>query len=189
MKKLSFACTLLSLCLLTACGGSDGKTADATDARKSEEKEDKGSGFSFSKGSKKDMSTGLESSYNGFSIDEGIYFVGPDNEPKSDNKVQLGTKVAIVFKGIKGYEVKDGKVFPGMMITVIDKEGNKVMDYPDLFAEAKEGYSETDGSILRGDLTIGTPIVSGKTYEFKVKVWDKNKADNEITSKVDIEVQ
>ena len=86
------------------------------------------------------------------------------------------------------YELKDGKAFPGLMLSLTDKAGNAILDEADLFANG-EGYSATDASILRGSLTVGEPMKSGETYHLKTRIWDKTKPGNELTAEVDIVVK
>lgn len=141
----------------------------------------------FSAGKKKDFTTGLFVSNDGFTFDE-AYLVGPDDTRKGDNKVPMNSTIAIVIEGIGNYEIKDGKAFPGLMLTVTDKEGKAVLDEQDLLANY-HGFAPTDAAILRGTVTVGNPMRSGETYHVKMRVWDKNKFDNEIIAEVDIEVQ
>ncbi|HEX8040493.1 MAG TPA: hypothetical protein VF490_15145 [Chryseosolibacter sp.] len=141
----------------------------------------------FSAGKKKDFQTGLSVGNKGFSIGES-YLVGPDNTRKADNKVPLNSTVAIVVEGIENYVLKDGKAYPGLMLTVTDKDGKPVLDEQDLLA-SYDGVSPTDASVLRGTVTVGNPMRAGERYHVKMRIWDKNKFDNEITAEVDIDVQ
>jgi len=141
----------------------------------------------FSAGRKKDFKTGLAVSNNGFRIGES-YLVGPDNTRKGDNQVPMNSKVAIVLEGIENYEIKDGKAHPGLMLTVVDKDGNSVLDEQDLLANY-DGFAPSDAAILRGTVTVGNPMHSGETYHVKMRVWDKNKFENEIVAEVDIDVE
>lgn len=144
------------------------------------------SGCSFSAGTNKDFATGLQHSYNGFSVDE-VLLVGPDNTVMSNNEVQLNTQIAIVAQGLANYELKDDKAFPGLMLTVTDKDGNAIINESDLFA-GTEGYSADDASVLRGTVTVGDPMEAGETYHVKLRVWDKNQLENELTAEVDLVV-
>lgn len=63
---------------------------------------------SFSKGVKKDLTTGLSTSYNGFSV-ENISLVGDNEQTISTKEVSMDSKFAIVFEGIANYELKDEK--------------------------------------------------------------------------------
>ena len=141
----------------------------------------------FSAGKKKDFMTGLSVSNSGFSVDQS-YLVGPDNTKKGDNKVPINTTVAIVLEGIENYEIKDGLAYPGLMLTVVDDKGNAVLDEQDLLADYN-GVSPADAAILRGTITAGNPMRSGETYHVTMRVWDKNKIENEIIAEVDIDVQ
>ncbi len=141
----------------------------------------------FSAGTKKDFGTGLAYEYKGFTVEE-VLLVGPDNVAMSTNEVQVGTQVAIVAQGIANYELKDDKAFPGLMISVTDKDGTSVLGAEDLFSES-EGYSAADASVLRGTVTVGDPMKAGETYHVKIRAWDKNKPGNELTAEVDIVVK
>lgn len=140
----------------------------------------------FSAGTKKDFKTGLSVSNDGFTIRES-YLVGPDNTRKADNKVPMNSTIAIVVEGIENYEISDGKAHPGLMLTVTDKDGNAVLDEQDLLVNY-DGFAPTDAAILRGTVTVGNPMKSGETYHVKMRVWDKNKFENEIIAEVDIDV-
>jgi hypothetical protein len=142
----------------------------------------------FSVGTNKDLATGLSYSYNGFAV-ERVVLVGPDNNPMSDNEVVLNSQVTIVVKGLTNYELKDEKVFPGLMMVVTDKAGTAVINEADLFASGTEGYPAADASTLSGIVTVANPMVSGETYHVKIKVWDKVKPENELTAEVDLEVK
>lgn len=144
------------------------------------------SACNFSAGTKKDLGTGLSYSYNGFTVDQ-VLLAGPDNLAMSNNEVALNTKIAIVAQGLANYQMKDDKAFPGLMLSVTDKDGTEVLGAKDLFS-ATEGYSADDASVLRGTVTIGDPMKQGETYHVKMRIWDKNKTDNELTVEVDLVV-
>jgi len=141
----------------------------------------------FSSGAKKDLRTGLSFSYNGFIVHD-VLLIDPVNKRMTDNKVQLNTRIAIVALGINNYGLKDGKVFPGMMLLVTDKKGAPVLNAADLFA-GNQGYPPANATELRGDITIARPMVAGETYHVKVHIWDKVKADNELNIEADLVVQ
>lgn len=141
----------------------------------------------FSAGTNKDLSSGLSYSYNGFSVEK-VVLVDAENIIKTDNKVTLNSKVDISVEGLTNYTLKDNKAFPGLMLVVTDKQGNAVINEADLFS-GSEGYSTEDASFIRGTVTVGTPMKSGETYHVKMRVWDKNKPETELTAEVDLAVQ
>jgi hypothetical protein len=145
------------------------------------------SSCSFSTGTNKDFATGLSYSYNGFAVEE-VLLVGPDNTAMSDNKISLNTQIAIVVQGLSNYELKDEKAFPGLMLVLTDSKGAPVINETDLFADS-QGYSPADAAVLRGSVTVGEPMKSGDTYHLKMRVWDKNKPENELTAEVDLVVK
>lgn len=142
---------------------------------------------SFSAGTKKDLTTGLSYSYNGFNVSE-VYFVDSDNLPKGSSEVELNSQVAIVVQGIENYMLVNDKAYPGMSLYVTDKNGNQVIGEADMF-ESNIGYSAEDASVLRGTITVGEPMVSGETYHVELKIWDKNRTDNTISVSLDIRVK
>jgi predicted small secreted protein len=141
----------------------------------------------FSKGTKKDLLTGLSFSYNGFMVQD-VLLVNPANKRMTDNKVPINTRIAIVALGLNNYGLKDGKVFPGMALLVTDKSGTPVLKADDLFA-GDPGHPPAEATELRGDVTIAKPMVTGETYHVKMRIWDKVKAENELNAETDLVVQ
>jgi predicted small secreted protein len=144
-------------------------------------------GCNFSKGAKKDLRTGLSFNYNGFSVQD-VILIDAANNRMTDNKVKLNTQIAIVALGVNNYALKDGKVFPGMMLLVTDKKGTPIINAADLF-EGDQGHPPASASELRGDITVGKPMASGETYHVKVHIWDKVKTDNELNIEANLVVQ
>lgn len=130
----------------------------------------------FSVGTKKDLVTGLSYTYNGFSVDD-VVLAGPDNARMTTNEVPLQTAVGIVIQGISNFSLKDNKAYPGIKLSVTDKDGAVVLQEEDLF-EGTEGYSAEDASVLRGSLTVGDPMKAGETYQLSMHVWDKQNPEN-----------
>lgn len=141
----------------------------------------------FSAGVKKDFGTGLSYEYNGFNVEE-VAFVNSSNERAANNEVSLNTQVAIIAEGLTNYELKDGKAFPGLFLSVKDKSGSAVIDEADLFS-GTEGFSADDASVIRGSITIGEPMESGNTYDVVMRIWDKNKPENQLTATMEIVVK
>jgi hypothetical protein len=141
----------------------------------------------FSAGTRKNLTTGLYYSYNGFAVSD-VYFVDAENIPKGTNEVDLNSSVALVVQGIENYTLVNEKAYPGMSLFVTDKDGNNVIGEPDLF-ESNIGYSAEEASVLRGKVTVGEPMITGETYHVNLKIWDKNNPKNTITVTVDLVVK
>jgi hypothetical protein len=142
----------------------------------------------FSKGVKKDLGTGLSSSYNGFAVEE-IYLTDVDGNRLASNKIALGSKIGILATGVDYFAEKDGKVFPGCRILLTDKNKKEILNLPDAFADMTAGTTPAEAKFLKASLTTGDPMVAGETYHLNVRFFDKNKKENEIVSDVDILMQ
>ncbi len=143
---------------------------------------------SFSKGVKKDLTTGVSTSYNGFAM-ESISLVDGSDKALTSNEVALDTKFSIVFEGIENYTLKNERAFPGLSLQVTDAQGKDIINEGDLLASYTDGVSTEDASVLRGSVTVGNPMVSGQTYHCKVRIFDKNKAESEIVSEMEFKVK
>lgn len=139
----------------------------------------------YSKGVKKDLSTGLSASYNGLSIDD-IYLADADGNRLNNNSIPLGNKITIVATGVDYFETKDGKAFPGCRILLTDKNKKEVLNLPDAFSNMANGTPEAEAKTLQASLNTGNPMVVGETYHLSVRFFDKNKKDSEILADVDL---
>ncbi len=137
----------------------------------------------FSKGVKKDLSTGLSTSYNGFAVED--IYLAVDDKKLSGNKIVLGKKVELIADGVDFYGVKDGKVNPGCRIILTDKTGKELLNLPDAFAE-QAALDKTKAASLKATLTTGSPMQVGETYHLNVRFFDKYKNESEIVSDVDL---
>ncbi len=139
---------------------------------------------SFSKGVKKDLSTGLSTSYNGFGVAD--VYLTVDGNKISSNKVSLGKQILVVANGVDYYEEKNGKVYPGCSILLTDKAGAAILNLPDAFAEMKDGFEANKASMLNATINTGNPMIVGETYHLKTRFYDKLKKESEIVSEVDL---
>ena len=139
----------------------------------------------FSKGVKKDLNTGLSTSYNGFALDD-IYLADENGNRLNNNKITLGAKVLVVATGVDYFLEKEGKVFPGCRILLMDKNKKEILNLPDAFADMTNGTTATEAKTLQASLNTGDPMVIGETYHLSVRFYDKNKKENEIVSNVDL---
>ena len=143
------------------------------------------SSCNYSKGVKKDFTTGLSASYNGFGIDE-IYLADAAGTKLNNNQVAMGSKIAIVATGVDYFATKDGKVYPGCRIILTDKNKKEVLNLPDAFSDMVNGTTEAESKTLQASLNTGDPMQVGETYHLSVRFFDKNKKESEILADVDI---
>ena len=185
LKTLTASLGLLTALAFTACDGGSSAAKSSGDSTRKEEKES--TGFSFNKGTKKDLSTGLSTNWNGLNVEEAYLMDMVAKKRLSDNKVELNQKIAITVTGVNNLEEKNGKVMPGLDITVTDEAGGEILAAKDLL---KQEFDKEAATTLDATLTIGNPMQSGKKYHMKARFYDKNgKPGEEIISEADLEVK
>ncbi len=138
-------------------------------------------------GAKKDLLSGLKVTNSGLSYKEAFLYM--DTVKLTTSEFPIGKDVVMEVDGTEGFVEKDGKVYLGASLDIFDKDGKKVMDNPDLFANYDaEGLAKEQVAVLTLTLTVGSPLVSGSKYTWKSKIWDKNgkgviNAETEFTVK------
>jgi hypothetical protein len=145
------------------------------------------SSCNFSKGVKKDLSTGLSTSYNGFAVED--MYLTVDANKLSSNKIILGKEISVVASSVENYVEKDGKVFPVCSILLTDRAGKEILNLADAFADMKDGVKSSKAGMLNAVINTGNPMVAGETYHLKTRFYDKLKKESEIISDIDIVMQ
>ncbi|MBX9784130.1 MAG: hypothetical protein K2X48_12645 [Chitinophagaceae bacterium] len=140
----------------------------------------------FSKGVKKDLNTGLTTSYNGFAVEDVYLTEGEEGKKISSNQIALGSLINVQLTGVENYVEANGKVFPGCTIILTDKAGKELLNIPDAFSSMGDGVKKEEGNNLRAKLTTGDPMVVGETYHLKCRFYDKKNTDSEIITNVDL---
>lgn len=132
-------------------------------------------------GIKKDFTTGLSSSYNG--IEPEKTFLVMNNEVLNHTDIPLGESFLVVNDGIKGMQVKNGKVKVGCSLSITDEQGKVVLNEKDLF-DGHDEFEEKNAKMLKCTVSTGQPMQSEENYNVAVTFWDKNgtgKVENKVT--------
>jgi len=140
----------------------------------------------FSKGSYKDLGTGLSYTYNGFTLDK-IVLLDGYNEPLSNNKLPEASSLLLLVKDFKNYTVENGKVYLGCRILVTDSEGKEALSIEDLY-EKVDGIPVEDIDNQAFQVRLANPIVSGGTYHVTYHLYDKKNEKNQLNASVNIKV-
>lgn len=135
---------------------------------------------------KEDLSNGMSISGVNLTCEDVQPYIGESISKSST--YQYGTPISIKFSDIMGFESVNGRVFPGMKITVTNSAGESVFSMKDMYAEEKNGFPESADLDLTANLTLANPIFSGEEYVITVMIWDK-KADGKFTAKYPISVE
>lgn len=118
-----------------------------------------------------DLVTGLTTRGDGISC-ENVYLSDGELEINR-NTFTYGEIVYVNFENIEGLEKKDGNVFPGMHLYVVNQSFDTILTYPDLYADYKDGINISP-LFLQANLTVADPMHSGSKYTLNIHVWDKN---------------
>ncbi len=133
---------------------------------------------SCSRGFKTDFITGLKMTYAGISIEDCYLMI--NGEKHNSNKIPLGKEVVLILENVSGFRIKDGIYTIAFETTVTDPDGNYLLNYNSMLTEPEVG-------VLRSLLTIGEPMVAGKTYQWVSTFTDRN-GEGEVRATLDIEV-
>lgn len=118
---------------------------------------------------------------------EKLLFGTPSGE-FPENKVKLGTKATILVKGIKGYTLENDRAFVGCSVVVTDKQGNRVLESEDIFADNVEGSTSVQAEAVSIDITYGNPIKANQQYHVHARIFDKKNPDAEIVLDMNVDV-
>ncbi|MGN6418704.1 MAG: hypothetical protein ACTHMC_14515 [Pseudobacter sp.] len=142
----------------------------------------------FSKGVKKDLSTGLTTQYNGFRVEDAWLEDGNGNK-LSSNKIPMGTTLLVVASGVSNFTEKNGRVYPGCQILLTDTAGTEMLNIADAFAGNTEGFKPEEATRLTATLNTGKPMETGATYILKTAFFDKQNKENKIHAELKIEMR
>jgi hypothetical protein len=127
-------------------------------------------GCQFSKSVKKDLISGLFTAGDGLSCDD--VFLTVNNEKISRNAFFYGEEFMVNFNNIEGFVKENENVYPGMILTIVSKSGDTVMNTVDLYNDYTDGINLSP-LLLRSDITVASPIRSKDEYTLNVNIWDK----------------
>ena len=135
-------------------------------------------------GVKKDFNTGLSSSY--INMEPEKVFLVMNNEVLNHTDIPIGESFLIVNDGIKGMEVKNGKVTLGCSLQIKDRSGKVLLDEKDLFT-GHDTFEEKDARMLKCTVNTGEPMKWEEKYNVTVNFWDKNgtgRIENKVTIRI-----
>ncbi len=122
---------------------------------------------------------------NAITYDEIYLFSEKDKTSITENTVKFNENIYLLFEGLEGFKVEDGKVFLGLSITAKDSDDKLILNEEDLIGESTMNYSEVKTRIASNFIFTGTHINNPVTCE--VAIWDK-KSDSKIKATVKLEI-
>ena len=130
------------------------------------------------------MNTGQKTNYSGLSVDEQLFLI--EGEESLVAEAYSGQRIALKLVEVTGFNEKNGKVIPGMTLTVLSPDGNVFLESDDLFADT-EGFLADDLVGFTATWTVDPNTVVGQTYTVKSRVWDKE-GKGEATTEVPLKI-
>jgi hypothetical protein len=132
-------------------------------------------------GIKKDLNTGLSCSY--AVMEPASAMLVMNNEVINHTDIPLGESFILVNDGVKGMQVKNGKVVVGCALKISDQHGKLLLEEKDIFA-GHDTFDEKDAKMLKCTVNTGQPMKWEEKYNVAVIFWDKNskgKIENNVT--------
>ncbi|MGQ9620753.1 MAG: hypothetical protein ACUVTX_07205 [Bacteroidales bacterium] len=127
-------------------------------------------GCQFSRSVKKDFLSGITSTGKNISCED--VYVTVNNEKKSGNTFIYGETFVINFSNVTGLVKTGDKVFPEMVMAVVNSTGDTLFRTGDLTSGYPDGISLSPLT-LTANLTVAAPIKSKGEYKLTVNISDK----------------
>ena len=138
----------------------------------------------FAQSVNKDLKTGLVTRGNGLSCER--VYLSSNEEVIKRNELVYGEVLTVNFDGLDGFNRIDDNAFPGMLLMVINEQGDTVMFHEDLYSSYAEGI-EFYPLQLNARVTVAAPMHSSEDYSLLVNIWDK-KGEGRFKANLDFSV-
>ncbi len=89
----------------------------------------------------------------------------------TDGKAAFNENIYMLFEGLNGFQVEDGKVYLGLSLEVKDATGNLILDEPDLLAAEGMSYEMLHEQLAPNFILSGSQV--DNPISCRVRVWDK----------------
>jgi len=111
----------------------------------------------FNKSVSADLMTGMKTIGDGLSADD--VYISLNSEKVTDNVFVYGQEIYSNFKGIDGFVLENGKIYPEMSVVVVSKKGDTVLQNKNLLNGKAINGSIAD---LNANIILAAPIHSGE---------------------------
>ncbi|WP_350293975.1 hypothetical protein [uncultured Croceitalea sp.] len=121
--------------------------------------------------------TYIEFENNNISYDEIYMFSQKRNSVITGNEAKLNENIYMIFEGLEGFKIEDGKANIGLSIKGIDSEGQIILNETDLVGDSRIEVTELKNRLSPNFIFSGSNIKNPVSCE--ITIWDK-KSDNRI---------
>ena len=89
----------------------------------------------------------------------------------TDGQAEFNENIYMLFEGLKGFSVEEGKVHLGLSLEVKDATGNLILDEPDLLGAEPMSYDMVHEQLAPNFILTGSQVAN--PVNCKVRIWDK----------------
>jgi hypothetical protein len=89
----------------------------------------------------------------------------------TDGQAEFNENIYMLFEGLEGFSVEDGKVHLGLSLEVKDATGNLILDEPDLLGAEPMSYDMVHEQLAPNFILTGSQVAN--PVNCKVRIWDK----------------
>ncbi len=122
---------------------------------------------------------------NAISYNEIYLFSKKNDMTITDNKAKLNENIYLLFEGLEGFKVENGKVLIGLSMTAKDSKGKLLLTEEDLASNTGMKTFELNKQVAPFFIFSNANFTNPITCE--VKIWDK-RSENKIDVLVNLEV-
>jgi hypothetical protein len=88
-----------------------------------------------------------------------------------DGQAEYNENIYMLFEGLDGFSVQEGKVYLGLSLEVIDATGNLILDEADLLGDEGMSYEMVQEQLAPNFILTGSQVAN--PVKCKVRIWDK----------------
>jgi hypothetical protein len=89
----------------------------------------------------------------------------------TDGKAEFNENIYVLFEGLDGFSVEEGKIYLGLSLEVKDATGNLILDEADLLGQEGMAYEMVYEQLAPNFILTGSQIAN--PVNCKVRIWDK----------------
>ncbi|TFH19938.1 MAG: hypothetical protein E4H10_17225 [Bacteroidia bacterium] len=89
----------------------------------------------------------------------------------TDGRAEFNENIYMLFEGLEGFSVEEGKVYLGLSLEIKDATGNLILDEADLLGDEGMSYEMVNEQLAPNFILTGSQIAN--PVNCKVRIWDK----------------
>lgn len=128
----------------------------------------------------------IEVENNNISYDEIYFFSQEKNNVITGNEAKFNENIYMIFEGLEGFKIEDGKANLGLSIKGTDSDGEIILNETDLVGDTSIVVTELKNRLSPSFIFSGSNIKNPVTCE--IIIWDK-KSENRIKTLTELSIK